>query len=105
LARLVVDSGLVTSPAPDFGTPAVVDAPTTTLTVVLDGTATTLSAPALHEARPDDPMLTPRQQQLRVDLRDLVARLGDLEGVVGADHLGPEEPYRPAAVWVQARPA
>ncbi len=105
LAEVVRSSGLATSPAPDLGVPAVADAPTTTLVVSLDGTVTILAAPALDEARPDDPSLTTEQQGLRADLRALLARLRDLPATVGGEHLGPETAFRPTGVWLWARPA
>lgn len=105
LAEVVRASGLATSPPPDLGTPAVADAPTTTLDVTLDGMTTTITAAALGEASRDDPVLTAAQQERREDLRALVARLRDLPATVGAEHLGPEREYRPDAVWLRALPA
>jgi hypothetical protein len=105
LADAVRRSGLATAPAPDFGSPRVADAPTTTLTVTVDGTTSRLVAPALDEAHPDDSTLTAEQHARRAALRDLVARLRDLAATVGAGHLGPEAPYVPDGVWLRVLPA
>ena len=104
LADAVLASGLITTPPPDFGTPGVADAPTTTLRVTLDGTETMLAANALAEAGAA-PELTAEQQEARDAFRALVDRLRDLEGAVGAEHLGDPSPYAPDSVWLRALPA
>lgn len=105
LADAVRRSGLATAPAPDLGSPRVADAPTTTLTLTVDGTTSRLVAPALDEAPAHDSALTAEQQARRAALRDLVARLRDLAATVGAEHLGPQAPYVPEGVWLRALPA
>jgi hypothetical protein len=104
LAEAVLASGLVTAPPPDFGTPAVADAPTTTLRVTLDGTETTLAANALAEA-PAASGLTAEQERARDSFRALVERCRDLETTVGPEHLGEPVPYEPEAVWLRTLPA
>jgi hypothetical protein len=104
LAEAVRASGLLDGPAPDFGTPGVADAPTTTLRVTLAGTTTTWAANALTEAPAGDPRLTEGQRAARTALQGLVGRLRDLEGTVGAGHLGELEPYVPDGVWLRTLP-
>ncbi len=104
LAEVVLAGGLITTPPPDFGTPGVADAPTTTLRVTLDGAETTLAANALAEAGAA-PELTGEQQSARDAFRALVDRLRDLEGAVGTEHLGEPSPYAPEGVWLRAVPA
>ncbi len=102
LADVVRTSGLVDGPPPDFGTPPVADAPTTTLRVTLGGTTTTLAANALEES--GGAGLTPAQRDARSALTALVDSLRDLEGTVGAEHLGTARPYAPTGVWLRAFP-
>ncbi len=102
LADAVRASGLIDGRPPDFGTPGVADAPTTTLRVTLGGTTTTLAVNALQEA--GDTGLTEEQRAARAALQYLVERLRDLESTVGGDHLGPSRPYTPDGVWLRTVP-
>ncbi len=101
LAETVLTSGLVTTPPPDFGTPGIADAGATTLRVSLDGRETELTADALTEVV-GGTGLTDEQRRDRETFRALVDRLRDVEGTIGAEHLGAPVPYAPEGVWLRA---
>jgi hypothetical protein len=84
-------------PGADFGRPGVADAPTTVVTVAAADGTRTVSVEALGEAQPDDPQLTPAQQQARARLAAFVQKLRDMPA---AD----QQPYRPETLAALAQP-
>jgi hypothetical protein len=83
----------------DLGRPGVADAPTTRIDVVTaDGTAQSVSAEALTEARPDDPMLTDAQRAARAKLAAFVRELTDRRDA------GQQRPYRAQNLAALAQP-
>lgn len=95
--------GLLTPPAPDYvlENPMIADAPNTDVELFAKGTSVLHSAYALGMASPDqEAEVTPARQTLL----DYTKLLDDLAGTVGADQLGAEEIYTPAAFRVRARP-
>lgn len=94
--------GLLTPPAPDYvlENPMIADAPNTDVELFANGTSVLHSAYALGIATPDQQEeLTPARQTLL----EYTRLLDDLAGTVGADQLGAEEMYTPAAFRVRAR--
>ncbi len=94
--------GLLTPPAPDYvlENPMIADAPNTDVELFAKGTSVLHSAYALGYATPDmQAEVTPARQTLL----DYTKLLDDLVGTVGADQLGAEEMYTPAAYRVRAR--
>lgn len=87
----------------DYGQPPVADAPTTTVTVTLDGTTYTHVADALGIGA--DPSLTEQQQADRAALAEAVATLTDLRSLVGAEHLSEPAPFAADRVRLWVRPA
>lgn len=86
----------------DFGQPMVADAPSTRITVLTVTGHKHAEANALDfESTPE---LTEDQQAARAKLRELIAALTDLPATLGADAVGPAEPYRPAALAAVASP-
>ena len=96
--------GLLTPPAPDYvlENPMIADAPNTDVELFAKGTSVLHSAYALGIAMPNqDEEVTPARQALL----DYTKLLDDLAGTVGADQLGAEEMYTPAAYRIRARVA
>jgi hypothetical protein len=62
----------------DFGQPNVADAPSTRVTVVTAEGPQSVTAEALHEGQPDDPLLTAEQRAARAKLAAFVKKLQDL---------------------------
>jgi hypothetical protein len=94
--------GLLTPPAPDYvlENPMIADAPNTDVELFANGTSVLHSAYALGIATPNqEEELTPARQTLF----EYTKLLDDLAGTVGADQLGAEEMYVPAAFRVRAR--
>ena len=85
------DAGIRTEPI-DYGQPPVADVPNTVVTVNANDTSYTQSANALgmDEATSG---LTQSQVDARAKLSTFVNSMTDLETLVGADHIGPEQPY------------
>ncbi len=87
------EAGLLTAPI-DYGQPPVADVPNTVVTINANDTSYTQSANALGmETDVGGTGLTQAQINARADLSAFVTALGDLETFVGADHIGPEQPY------------
>ena len=82
----------------DVGQPAVADAPATRFFVVSGGQEQSVSVPALGEAAPDDPRLTPAQRDARARLNAFAGKLRDLAAAPGA------KPYRAERVAALAEP-
>ena len=85
------EAGILTEPI-DYGQPPVADVPDTVVTVNVNDTSYTQSANALGGDFGTD-NLTPAQIEARNNLAKFVDSMSDLETLVGADHIGPEEPY------------
>jgi hypothetical protein len=83
----------------DFGQPNVADAPNTRVIVRTPAGTQTVTAAALNEAQPQDPMLTPEQVAARTKLSAFVKSLTDLPADQSA-----VKPYAPEALAVLARP-
>jgi hypothetical protein len=77
----------------------VADAPTTTFTVVADGTRHITSVQALGIEQPA-PDASPEEITARAKLSALQSKLGDLSSWLPAGSLGEESPYRPAELRV-----
>lgn len=71
LVAAIEDTGLLDDPPPDYGDPLITDAPTTVVTVSVNGVERTLSAYALDFEDNDD-QLEPDQREARQALRALV---------------------------------
>jgi hypothetical protein len=67
----------------DFGRPNVADAPATRVTVVAPAGKQIVSAEALNEAQPEDPMLTAGQRAARTKLAKYVETLSGLSAATG----------------------
>jgi hypothetical protein len=78
----------------DFGQPSVSDGTSTRITVL---TSSGKQVSTVYMLGMDNG-LTPGQRAARAPLRDLVAKLGDLPGTLGADEVGPSNPYTPHAL-------
>jgi len=85
-------------PGTDFGQPGVADARTTQVTLVTASGAQTAEANALGEAQPNDPMLTPAQQDARAKLRAYLDELDKLKSGAAV------EQYKPEMLAAVARP-
>ncbi|HET6529780.1 MAG TPA: hypothetical protein VFH03_04065, partial [Actinoplanes sp.] len=95
LADQAVAAGVRTGA--DLGRPGVADAPTTRIDVTTaDGTTHSVSAEALTEASPDDPLLTDAQRAARADLAAFVRKL--------TDQRGEQQPYRAQRLAALAQP-
>jgi hypothetical protein len=105
IQKLLVEAdarGLLTPPAPDYvlENPMIADAPNTDVELFAKGTSVLHSAYALGIATPNQEQeATPARQTLL----EYTKLLDDLAGTVGADQLGAEEMYTPAAYRVRAR--
>lgn len=95
LVREGLDAGVRTGA--DFGRPNVADAPSTRVTVVTAEGTQSVTAEALHEGQPDDPMLTAEQRAARTRLAAFVKKLQDLSGTGG-------QPYDAAQLAALSRP-
>jgi len=82
----------------DFGQPGVADAPDTRIDVITGGGPQSVTVPALGQAAPDDPRLTPPQRDARAKLTTFTEELRAL------GDRGEAKPYRPAAVAALAQP-
>ncbi|MEO3745730.1 hypothetical protein [Plantactinospora sp. B5E13] len=92
----------------DLGRPSITDVPSTRFTVRFATGTEVLEVYALDTGfqQPDGSAeggapsdgLTEAQRAGRAKLRELVAALTDLAGTLGADRVGPAEPYQPSAV-------
>jgi hypothetical protein len=96
-------AGILTQPI-DYGQPNVADVPSTVVTVNVNDQAFTQSANALGMVEATSG-LTPAQIDARAKLSTFVASMSDLETLVGADHIGPEQPYTIAGWRLRATPA
>ncbi len=85
------DAGILTEPI-DYGQPPVADVPDTVVTVNTNDTTYTQSANALGMEDATSG-LTQAQIDERAKLSTFVDSMTDLETLVGADHIGPEQPY------------
>ncbi|HMK11421.1 MAG TPA: hypothetical protein VK461_07555 [Acidimicrobiales bacterium] len=85
------DAGILTDPI-DYGQPPVADVPDTVVTVNANEKSYTQSANALGGDFGTD-NLTPAQIEARDELSKFVDSMTDLETLVGAEHIGPEQPY------------
>jgi hypothetical protein len=89
----------------ELGRPGIADASTTRFTVTTAGGTQTTDAYALTEgAGSDMSALSADQQAARKKLAELVQQLTDLSATLGADQVGPEQPYRPQALAALAGP-
>ena len=84
------DAGLLAPPI-DYGQPPIADAPNTSVTINVNDTSYTQGANALGMEETSG--LTAPQVEARTTLSTFVASMTDLETLVGADHIGPEQPY------------
>jgi hypothetical protein len=80
--------------AVDFGQPRVSDGTSTRITVLTSAGKQVSTVYMLGM----DNGLTADQRAARAPLRDLLAKLGDLPGTLGADQVGPSSPYAPNAL-------
>jgi len=87
----------------DYGSPPVADVPATVVTVVIDGVTYVHRIEAL--GFDDDPSLTPEQQAARIAVGEFIAATSDLRSLVGAEHVGPDEPYVAERFRLWVRPA
>ena len=85
------EAGILTEPI-DYGQPPVADVPDTVVTVNANDTTYTQSANALGGDFGTG-NLTSAQVEARDKLSAFVDSMTDLETLVGADHIGPEQPY------------
>ncbi len=85
-------AGILTTPPIDYGQPPVADVPDTVVTVNANDTTYTQSANALG-MQDTTSGLTQAQIDERAKLSTFVDSMTDLETLVGADHIGPEQPY------------
>jgi hypothetical protein len=88
----------------DLGTPPVYDAPTTRITVVTGAGTQRVDAVALTEVPPTAAAFTAAQRAARTKLVTLVNELSDLPATLGADQVGPAQPYAPTALAAIAMP-
>lgn len=99
--------GLLTSPTPDY-TPAgdimIADAPNTEVVLSAKGSSFSHSAYALGMMTPDGDG-TKDNTPARQALLDFSLALQDLAATVGAENLGAEGPFTPAAYRIRARAA
>lgn len=102
LAQRAVEAGV--GHTTDFGQPLVADAPSTRITVLTVNGHKHATANALGMGDEAGPGLTDDQRAARAKLRELIAALTDLPATLGADAVGPAEPYRPAAIAAIASP-
>jgi hypothetical protein len=96
------DAGLLAS-APDYTLPdgiGIADAPDTVLVVNANNAGYEHRAYALDIAVGDGTASTPARDALA----GFLAKLGDLETLVGAEHLGAEQPYEPVSYRLRATP-
>jgi len=84
-------AGILTGPI-DYGHPPVADVPSTVVTVNVNDQAYTQSANALGMDEASSG-LTQAQIDARAKLSTFVDSMSDLETLVGANHIGPEQPY------------
>jgi hypothetical protein len=84
------DAGLLAPPI-NYGMPPIADAPSTSVTINVNDTSYTQGANALGMEETSG--LTAAQVDARTTLSTFVASMTDLETLVGADHIGPEQPY------------
>lgn len=105
LLKAADEAGLLSTPAPDYSAELMIaDAPNTDIAFAAKGITVLHSAYALGIGSPNGDgttEVTPARQALL----DYSLKLGDLATTVGAEQLGPEEPYAPAAYRVRARVA
>ena len=99
--------GLLTSPSPDYtpsGDIMIADAPNTEVVLSAKGSAFTHSAYALGMMTPSGDG-TKDNTPARQSLLDFSLALQDLTTTVGAENLGTEGPFTPAAYRIRARAA
>ena len=85
------EAGILTEPI-DYGQPPVADVPDTVTTVNVNDKSYTQGANALGGDFGTD-NLTRAQIEAREKLSKFVDSMSNLEALVGADHIGPEQPY------------
>jgi hypothetical protein len=85
------EAGILTEPI-DYGQPPVADVPDTVVIVNVNDQSYTQGANALGGDFGTD-NLTPAQIDARAKLAKFVDSMSNLEALVGADHIGPEQPY------------
>lgn len=96
------DAGLLASP-PDYSLPngiGIADAPDTVLVVQANGSTFEHRAYALDITAGDGTASTPARDALAT----FITKVGDLPALAGAQHLGAEQPYEPAAYRLRATP-
>jgi hypothetical protein len=98
--ELITEAGLVTKTPPDYNAVPVqvADGPTTTLVVAFDGITATHAAYALG-------MGQTAETGARKTLADVVARLTELDRLVGAEHIGPEKMFAPRRFAIRTSPS
>jgi hypothetical protein len=98
--KVITDAGLVTATPPDYAEVPVqvADGPTTTLIVTFDGITATHAAYALGMGQASE-------TGARKTLADVVARLNELDGLVGAEHIGPEARFAPTRFAIRTSPS
>lgn len=101
----------------DLGRPPVADVPTTRFTVVTEESTrrTDVEALGAFDMAPSEGVepasgpapetgLSPEALAARAELNALLSALTDLEATLGAEAVGPEQPYEPEALAVVATP-
>jgi hypothetical protein len=92
-------------PDASYDYPCIADAPTTTFTVVADGTTHTVSAYALgFEDGSGQASCADVKVDARAELRDFSQKLGDLRSWLPEGSIGAEEEYVPTEMRVYVRP-
>jgi hypothetical protein len=79
----------------DLGRPPIADAASTRFMVLTDAGTSVTEVYALSEAGEDQAGLDAAQRRARAKLRDLLATLTDLPGVLGAGAVSESQPYAP----------
>lgn len=99
------DEAGLTTPPPDYGVPAIADAPSTVITVHAKGKQFTHEIPALFEATGAGPGVTERQAARRQAVSRFVAALPTPErGLVPPEEVGKAEPFEAERFAILARP-
>jgi hypothetical protein len=98
--KVITESGLVTKTPPDYDAVPIqiADGPTTTLVVTFDGITATHAAYALG-------MGQTAETGARKTLADVVARLAELDRLVGAEHIGSEAMFAPTRFAIRTTPS
>ncbi|MGI8899547.1 MAG: hypothetical protein ACR2HA_01225, partial [Nocardioides sp.] len=99
------DEAGLTSPPPDYGVPAIADAPSTIIIVSAKGERVAHEISALFEAVGVGPGLTERQATRRQAVSRFVAALPALErGLVPPEEVSEAEPFEAERFAIRARP-